>query len=73
MQLNRISSLYLKDDVIIGEVSKSRCGSGRFELDTPENGELQVSGMDRGLCSVFLPVLDPPMWRYPPLDQGPFL
>jgi cbb3-type cytochrome oxidase subunit 3 len=44
-ELNRISSLYLKDDVIIGEVSRSRCGANRFELDTPANGELQTKDL----------------------------
>jgi len=38
-ELQRITSLYLKDDTIIGEVEKTRCGGGQFTIDTPANGE----------------------------------
>ena len=29
----------MKDDTIIGEVEKTRCGGGQFTIDTPANGE----------------------------------
>lgn len=38
-ELQRITSLYLKDDTIIGEVEKTRCGGGSFAIDTPADGE----------------------------------
>ena len=39
-ELNRITSLYLKDDVIVGEVpTKGMCSSGRFEIDLPPTAE----------------------------------
>jgi hypothetical protein len=41
-QLQRIGSLYLKNNVIIGEIERSRCaqcGGGQFMLDIPEGGE----------------------------------
>eukprot|EP00937_MAST-01D_sp_MAST-1D-sp2_P006444 g6444.t1 len=38
-ELQRITSLYLKDDTIIGEVERTRCGGGSFAIDTPANGE----------------------------------
>ena len=40
MQLQRIQTLYLKDDVIIGEIQpRERCGRGKFEIDAPEDGD----------------------------------
>jgi hypothetical protein len=44
LQLQRISSLYLKDNVIIGEIeSKPSCincgGRGVFKLDVAEGGD----------------------------------
>jgi hypothetical protein len=39
-ELQRIQTLYLKDDVIIGEIQpRERCGRGKFEIDAPEDGD----------------------------------
>ena len=39
-ELQRIQTLYLKDDVIIGEIQpRERCGRGKFEIDTPRDGD----------------------------------
>ena len=50
-QLNRISSLYLKDDVIIGELEERRCcGRARFVIDLPSSGQTTTKDLVR-LCS----------------------
>lgn len=42
-ELSHVKTLYLKADVIIGELqTPQRCGQSKFQIDTPANGDIST-------------------------------
>jgi hypothetical protein len=68
MQLQRIQTLYLKDDVIIGEIQpRERCGRGKFEIDTPADGDKSTKDLVRAAAASHARHQPPPLLRVCPL------